>query len=284
MDQTVSGVTKTVRATVSQIAALGGGGSLSVTDGTNTVAGTTSLTFSGATVSGTSPNATVTVSASGSSLGNITVDSHASVPTGVGLGPNDEFEYGSILDTTGARYSGATPWVVASSGATQAVTSGNFYATSTATSGGLFAKQAIAAGSSWQYVVKTFPSLTGGVEGVCLTLYNSANTNALSLFNYSPGTVYVQRETINASTGVYTVVSNQANVAVQQNVWIYLRVRYDGTSVYFGWCYSGLGYNEYYTETVASFLGAITHVGVGTPSDGSSGHASGLCDYFRRVA
>ena len=43
----------------------GGGGSLSVTDGTHTVAGTTSLTFSGATVSGSTPNATATITGGG---------------------------------------------------------------------------------------------------------------------------------------------------------------------------------------------------------------------------
>jgi hypothetical protein len=45
-----------------------GGGSLSVTDGTHTVAGTTSLTFSGATVSGSTPNATVTIAAASPAL------------------------------------------------------------------------------------------------------------------------------------------------------------------------------------------------------------------------
>ena len=44
----------------------GGGGSLSVTDGTHTVAGVTALTFSGATVSGTTPNATATITGGGS--------------------------------------------------------------------------------------------------------------------------------------------------------------------------------------------------------------------------
>lgn len=43
----------------------GGGSSLTVTDGTNTVTGTTSLTFSGGTVSGSTPNATVTISGGG---------------------------------------------------------------------------------------------------------------------------------------------------------------------------------------------------------------------------
>jgi len=46
--------------------AASGSSSLTVTDGTNSVANTTQITFSGATVSGTSPNATVTVSGGGS--------------------------------------------------------------------------------------------------------------------------------------------------------------------------------------------------------------------------
>lgn len=46
----------------------GGGGSLRITDGTHTVAGTTSLTVTGATVGGTTPNATLAVAGSGSLL------------------------------------------------------------------------------------------------------------------------------------------------------------------------------------------------------------------------
>ncbi len=43
----------------------GGGGSLSVTDGTHTVTGVTALTFVGAVVSGVSPNGTVTITGAG---------------------------------------------------------------------------------------------------------------------------------------------------------------------------------------------------------------------------
>jgi hypothetical protein len=44
----------------------GGGGSLTVTDGTHSVASTTQITFAGAVVSGSSPNAVVTISGGGS--------------------------------------------------------------------------------------------------------------------------------------------------------------------------------------------------------------------------
>ena len=50
------------------IAASGSGGSLTVTDGVNTVNGVTDLTFSGATVSGTTPNATLTITGGSGSI------------------------------------------------------------------------------------------------------------------------------------------------------------------------------------------------------------------------
>jgi hypothetical protein len=48
---------------------VGGGGSLTVTDGDNTVDDVTSITFSGATVSGSTPDATVTVSGGSAPVG-----------------------------------------------------------------------------------------------------------------------------------------------------------------------------------------------------------------------
>lgn len=55
----------------------GGGGSLTITDGVNTVNGTTQITVSGATVGGTTPDATLTIS--GSAGGTVTSVSVVSV-------------------------------------------------------------------------------------------------------------------------------------------------------------------------------------------------------------
>lgn len=41
---------------------------------------------------------------------NVTPDTHLASPSGVGIGPNDEFETGSSIDTSGSRYTGATAW------------------------------------------------------------------------------------------------------------------------------------------------------------------------------
>ena len=55
----------------------------------------------------------ITAAANGSTAAqpfNITPDSHGTIPTGVGVGPNDEFEAGTSIDTAGTRYSGASAW------------------------------------------------------------------------------------------------------------------------------------------------------------------------------
>jgi hypothetical protein len=67
MDQVTGGVRTTVAATTAAIAALASGGSLTITDGTHSVTPTTTITFNGATVSGTTPNGIVTISGGNSS-------------------------------------------------------------------------------------------------------------------------------------------------------------------------------------------------------------------------
>jgi hypothetical protein len=67
----VTGSTQCLQANTSGVvsgtgSSCGGGGSLTITDGSNTVSGTTQITFSGATVGGSTPNATVTVTGGGS--------------------------------------------------------------------------------------------------------------------------------------------------------------------------------------------------------------------------
>jgi hypothetical protein len=51
----------------------GGGGTLSITDGVHTVTGVTGLTVSGGTVGGSTPNATLTIAASGGTVTNVSI-------------------------------------------------------------------------------------------------------------------------------------------------------------------------------------------------------------------
>ena len=90
---------QSVRVTPAQIVAAGGGGgggSLTITDGTHTVTPTSNLTVIGATVGGTTPNATLTVSGGGSGISTITDGTHT--VTGA-----------TSLTVTGATVGGTSP-------------------------------------------------------------------------------------------------------------------------------------------------------------------------------
>ena len=78
----------------------GGGSPLSVTDGTHTVTGTTTLHFSGATVSGSTPNATATITGGGGSIVGGTTPI-------TGTCPNGQFIYNNTGVVGCATVSGA---------------------------------------------------------------------------------------------------------------------------------------------------------------------------------
>lgn len=65
---TYGGITVNAQGIITAITG-GGGGSVSVTDGTHTVSPASSIAFSGATVSGATPNATVTINQGGGGIG-----------------------------------------------------------------------------------------------------------------------------------------------------------------------------------------------------------------------
>lgn len=79
-DQTIGGVVTTVKITSASIAALAAS-TLSITDGTTTVAGVTSIRFNGGTISGTSPNGIVTIAAGGVSSVTGTANQITATPT-----------------------------------------------------------------------------------------------------------------------------------------------------------------------------------------------------------
>jgi hypothetical protein len=212
---------------------------------------------------------------------NVTFDTHAAVPTGVGLGPNDEFEFGSTIDTTGARYSGATAWTLYNDTGT-AATSVQYGALQTVTiSGGATAGagylQPTAASGNFTYVAKIRGE--GGFG-----IYNSSTWKGYYAYITTGGagvTLDVQSETRNFPTGAYTFNSISGSGTVTQG-WVYLSIAYNGTSLIFSWSPTGNpgDFTAVYTIAVSSWIG--------TPqSDWLIGFVAGigpLCDFFRRTA
>lgn len=198
------------------------GGSLSVTDGTHTVAGTTSLTFAGATVSGTTPNATVTISGGGS------VALPGTIPDLVAW-----FAFDNINSAAGKVQTGLfdkTPWrtgaaaSLASSTAVISATQLNSLNTVTFPSGNTFPlvpSFSMAGGGTYFVVIKgavnTGNQAIIGGSANCLSLYlqTSGAANHIGLVNGSTailtastaswvvGTWFQANVTYNSATGAF---------------------------------------------------------------------------------
>jgi hypothetical protein len=122
-----------------------------------------------------------TAGSGGSGSANVTPDTHPALPTGVGLGPNDEFETGSSIDTTGTRYSGATAWTwFDQSTSVSSVSQGSVVLAPPADGGTHFVLQAAPA-APWTYRAKIASYVSGSSGGTLfgLAVANSGSSNAI---------------------------------------------------------------------------------------------------------
>lgn len=217
---------------------------------------------------------------------NITPDTHPSSPTAW----DDEFEVGSSIDTTGSRAPGANAWTVLVFGTdTTTVASGALVA-GVGSSGNLLAMvQAVPGGGSWQFTAKIAAG-SSNTALLFLILRNSSSNNEI-VVGIVPGSyLLIQRQTNNYSTGSSTFNSApySTNLSAFIGAWsqfIYLRMTYNGTTVVYEVSSTGVPgtFQSVLTETVATFLSSITHVGLYTNSLSSS-NGKAACDWFRRTA
>lgn len=252
--------------------------------------GVTLVAGSGVSINNADPTAPV-ISASGGSGGgssNMTPDTHPGTPTSF----DDEFEYGTSIDVTGGRASGATAWtVLATSGyPAPGVKSGMIHSDLTALStASIMMSQPFPATGDCTFVMKAkrTPKNTNNT-GWRIHVLNSANGNCFSVQTTNTYATLTETDTYNMTTGVRTGVSNpyldNTNFPYPAGVspWMWFRLRISGTNIYPGW--SDTGHPDDYVEgsvmAFSTFLGARpTHVGINMP-----GAMNGVCDYFRRVA
>ena len=255
-----------------------GGGSLSITDGTNTVTGLTSLTVTGATINGSTPNATLAI--------NIDADTHPATPNTI----NDEFEYGNTLDTAGARFAGATGWSVLNNAATLTVTQGSL-----TLSGGVgFILQPISSASDFTIACKMSGIFPTGSTGFGLYVYNSGNGNAyyLSISNSGGTSVQFFAERFNGGA-TPTFVSTQFSggswpygaISSPTNIFpAYLSLTYTvAAPSAFTVSASSTGipgsFYPFFSEFLVTYLGAITNVGIAANATGGCA----VIDWFRRI-
>jgi hypothetical protein len=169
---------------------------------------------------------------SGGSGGNVTPDTHPSSPTIY----DDEFEYGSSIDTTGARRSGASPWSAFNASTILVNSVGQGSLVLAATGGGspnIAGYSQPVSGSTWEYRCKMFKGSSNSYtdeNGMFLAGTAGASGPMVYLMSYEQSSIYGQTYS-NATTYSGAIGSTAMNVGQVYFNWIYLKMTFDGTNL-----------------------------------------------------
>jgi hypothetical protein len=229
---------------------------------------------------------TAAANGSGSGAANITPDTHPSPELTV----NDEFEFGSTIDTGGARFSGASGWTAFNLGTTTTqIIEGSLLLRTTLSSGRTYAgySQPIS-GSTWSYTCKILQITpnTNSLPGIAIATASGASghINVLGI----NGSEFTVQHLSNATTfsatafdgGVYTTVGNN------QWPWIYLQISFNGTNINYNVSSSGLpgSFTTLFSETAASFIGTPALVILGNDNESGTNQSIAVYDWFRKTA
>lgn len=209
------------------------------------------------------------------SADNVTPDTHPSAPTAY----DDEFE-GAAISAAWTAHLASGVYTLAQGSAVQ-----------TNNTGSILFIQAMPS-APWEFTIRTINPI-GVANSSCWALLalNSSSGNAVGSFLFTgDGNAYIQRGTFNTTTWVYTFVSNPVNglaTYLSKYQWLYIKMALDagGTTLTFSVSVSGLPgtFLQLGTETVATFLSSITHVGCAASVGGTS-ISGGAIDWFRRTA
>lgn len=237
-----------------------------------------------------------TVSSGGGSGGSFTGNSGPDTPPASPTSYDDEFSAGTTVDTSGTRFSGANPWVWFNQGAaTGTLDQGCLQLTdaSKATSGNQWRLlvQPVPSGS-WKFRAKLKGVVLGNYQNYGLVLYNNANGHIInhgpSFNSGSGGAINLGDETFTNFT-TYSgnlFLGNNSALGSAANSWAYYEIDYDGAST-LTFLVSATGLDGDFTlvgtTTVATFLGGITHIGLGTNPANTTYVSTMWVDWFRRV-
>lgn len=226
----------------------------------------------------------------GSGGGVLNPDSYPATPNAA----DDEFEYSTGLDTTGARRGGATAWTWLTASATNVIADGALIVTPPVSST-VRAFDMPVSGATFKYRVKFAVLHPGDTSQLMQGMYfrNSANAKCLSLMRLLQTGPTKQVEfdrwtnmtTPTFSAAVTTVTHSQDDHGEFKG-WMWIELEYDGTSVIGRTVRNGYtqGQRTITTEAVATFLGgAPTHVGLFFSNTTAITQNMGA-DWFRKIA
>ena len=227
---------------------------------------------------------------------NITPDTHPVVQNA----QNDEFEQGTVIDTSGSRFSEPTAWTAFNIGSTSTAIAGGSLLTTYSLVAGTNQTgytQPIPAGT-WAYTCKEWigASITGGGSGI--SVINGANSRIIwiGISNVSSTTQLVVQKLTNATTFSSNAVATAftpgqlvAAVGGMITQHIYLQIAYDGTTIFYRASFTGApgSFVTVFSEIPATFLAGVpTLIGLtGQSATATAASATvGVYDWFRKTA
>lgn len=264
-----------------------GSGSLTV----DTLTAIDKITFSGPAVSvapGATGEAIVTIDTvsggGGGGSGNILPDAHPVSPDAL----DDEFEATSLDGK----------WIWVNQGGASAILHNGSILLAGDTTGGAnnnVLQQAIT-GASWTIQAGRLFMRSGSVAGsnssIGIIVRNSANSH-ITLFGMFTAPAITQLvQQLNSPTSVSSNTLSAGSLPAGilgdtgESAPVYYRIVYDGTNLKYQVSGTGIEgtYYQLYAESVASWLGAITHVGFGVNSANAGTAVQLICDSFRKLA
>jgi hypothetical protein len=162
---------------------------------------------------------------------------------------DDEFTFGTVLDTTGARRSGANAWTYISDASPstplpQILSPYGLYIPAQSSPDTTFgARQALPGSGAWCFTMKALGAYNNvGYYGPGLAIINAGATtnNLYNIFVYQ-NTAYQQFSSFNPSTGAFTFLSNNTTASLPSYQWYYFAVSYPGTGTTYTLYYSTIG-------------------------------------------
>ncbi|HRP27447.1 MAG TPA: hypothetical protein PLG77_03335 [Burkholderiaceae bacterium] len=247
------------------------------------------------------------VAATGSSTVNVTPDTHPSSPNVA----DDEFEYGSSIDTSGARASGATAWAWVNQGAASAAVSGGSLVLAQgaqSTSDNLRCVMQPVSGSTWRFRAKVTlfgqrasadSSATAGIIFAGLCARNSTSGKLLSVHILSnaadtkPGRIEANRWT-NVTT--YSATYAATKDIFRGDYWnpralvtLYLEIEQTSTQFLTRWSDSGVDgtFIPLTAENLSTHISSIDEVGIfhaNTLNQTHTPKSATVVDWWRRMA
>jgi hypothetical protein len=229
---------------------------------------------------------------------NITPDSHPAIANVA----DDEFEYGTSLDTTGARFSGAIPWTIyGNTNITQYISNGSIRILSNVGAGATRAAtvfgQPLPSGNTWEYTSKFSMQANTNYNLCGICCYESSTGKCVEwgwLFN--PGfTIYMFAGSltnlttfnldldyyIHLSDAQYQLIDQQTN----QTPFRYWKLARNGGYLILSVSTDGIVFYPYITDLAISsqFTSAPDTIGLFIDATNGANATTMVVDWFRRT-